>query len=281
MRRPMLSSLTAALASAALLAAGLASTPAQATAADRAGDAAERSAGTFSWNGTWRTSLWGDAVATHRPNTVDSRVENVTFNWGGRSIQPNVPFGDAVLRVKDRAYGSWFEYVYPGGIADSTETRRGRIYVSVSNGGKALTGEYTLSPDETLRTDFTATCIAGECLGNTASLAEIENGGTTDPTDPTDPGDNSSVVPKTGKIKGAGVVKKGTVAKYKFRALGGVKATFRCKVDRQAWRKCSSPYAVKTKAMKPGRHVLKVRAVYNGKRDKTPSKKSIRIVARG
>ena len=280
MRRPMLSSLTAAITTtvtAALLTAGLAAAPSQAD-VSTAADTTSQRAGTFTWNGTWRTSLWGDATAAYTQSS-DGRLNTVTFNWGGRPIQPNVPYGDAALRVKDRAYGTWFEYIYPGGVSDSTETRRGRIYVSVSNGGQKLTGEYTVSPDETLRTDFTATCIAGDCLGNTASPEEIANGGTTDPTTPG--GNDPVAAPKTGKIKGSGVVKKGTVAKYKFRALGGVKATFQCKLDTKSWRKCSSPYAVKTKSLKPGRHVLKVRAVFKGKRDKTPSKKVIRVVARG
>lgn len=43
---------------------------------------------------------------------------------------------------------------------------------------------------------------------------------------------------------------------------------FECKVDKAKWKSCTSP--LKLKKLKPGRHVLKVRATYE-KTDKSPA----------
>ena len=54
--------------------------------------------------------------------------------------------------------------------------------------------------------------------------------------------------------------------------------TFRCKVDRTAWRACGSP--LKLKRLKPGRHVFQVKAVNAvGEKEPAPQKRRFKVVA--
>jgi hypothetical protein len=59
-------------------------------------------------------------------------------------------------------------------------------------------------------------------------------------------------------------------------------ATFQCKIDKKVWKACTSPHKVATKNLKAStdgiKHVLKVRAVLAGVVDKTPSKKTFKVV---
>jgi len=64
----------------------------------------------------------------------------------------------------------------------------------------------------------------------------------------------------------------------KLRVLAtGIKETptFRCKLDKRRWRKCASPKTYKR--LKPGRHVVKVRAFTATASDQTPAKRKFRI----
>lgn len=53
-------------------------------------------------------------------------------------------------------------------------------------------------------------------------------------------------------------------------------STFSCKLDRKAWRACSSPF--KTPKLAYGRHTFKVRASHAGITDPTPAKKTFRVL---
>ena len=77
--------------------------------------------------------------------------------------------------------------------------------------------------------------------------------------------------PETSRIDGPKKVTKGTKAFFTF-AASVASATFECQVDTGAYKPCASPYKVKTKRLKTGKHTLTVRAVQPaGNADPTPS----------
>ena len=86
--------------------------------------------------------------------------------------------------------------------------------------------------------------------------------------------------PETGKIDGPKKVTKGTKAFFTFGApVAG--ATFECQVDTGAYKPCSSPFKVKTKKLKTGKHTLTVRAVQPaGNADPTPSTFKFKVTRR-
>ena len=64
--------------------------------------------------------------------------------------------------------------------------------------------------------------------------------------------------------------------KLRFTASGTKeRATFRCRLDKRPWRRCASPKLYKH--LKPGRHVVKVRAYTPTAKDPTPAKRKFRI----
>ena len=66
--------------------------------------------------------------------------------------------------------------------------------------------------------------------------------------------------PETSRIDGPKKVTKGTKAFFTF-AASVASATFECQVDTGAFKPCASPFKVKTKKLKIGKHTLTVRAV--------------------
>ena len=77
--------------------------------------------------------------------------------------------------------------------------------------------------------------------------------------------------PDTSRIDGPTKVTKGTKAFFTFVA-SVASATFECQVDTGTYKLCSSPFKVKTKKLKIGKHTLTVRAVQPaGNADPTPS----------
>lgn len=85
------------------------------------------------------------------------------------------------------------------------------------------------------------------------------------------------VAPDTGAITGPKKVAKGKTAKFKLPAAGaGI--SFQCKVDQGAWKACTSPYKVRTKKLKLGKHKVWVRAVRSGLVDPTPTKKAFKVI---
>jgi hypothetical protein len=64
--------------------------------------------------------------------------------------------------------------------------------------------------------------------------------------------------------------------KVRFKATGTKeKASFKCRIDKRRWRRCTSPKTYKR--LKPGRHVVKVRAFGSTTSDQTPAKRKFRI----
>jgi Ca2+-binding RTX toxin-like protein len=84
--------------------------------------------------------------------------------------------------------------------------------------------------------------------------------------------------PDTGRIEGPTKVTKGTKAFFTF-AASVAGATFECLVDTAAFKACASPFKVKSKKLKAGRHTLSVRAVQPaGNADATPSTFRFKVV---
>lgn len=82
--------------------------------------------------------------------------------------------------------------------------------------------------------------------------------------------------PETLSISGRAKVTKPRTAKFTF-SSPTAGAAFQCKVDRKAWKACTSPYKVRTKKLEPGKHKLLVRAVVGSAVDATPSRKVFRV----
>jgi Ca2+-binding RTX toxin-like protein len=85
--------------------------------------------------------------------------------------------------------------------------------------------------------------------------------------------------PETGAIQGPTKITKGTKT---FLTFGSpvTGATFECQLDQAAFKACSSPFKVKTKKLKTGKHTLNVRAVQPaGNVDPTPSTFKFKVVA--
>jgi hypothetical protein len=64
--------------------------------------------------------------------------------------------------------------------------------------------------------------------------------------------------------------------KLRFKATGTKeKASFKCRIDKRRWSRCASPKTYKR--LKPGRHLVKVRAFGSTTSDQTPAKRKFRI----
>jgi Ca2+-binding RTX toxin-like protein len=86
--------------------------------------------------------------------------------------------------------------------------------------------------------------------------------------------------PETSRIDGPTKVTKGTKAFFTF-AASVASATFECQVDTGAYKPCASPFKVKTKKLKKGKHTLNVRAVQPaGNADPTPSTLKFKVTAK-
>jgi hypothetical protein len=80
-------------------------------------------------------------------------------------------------------------------------------------------------------------------------------------------------VPQTKIVK---LKKRHRKVKLRFAATGTKEAaTFKCRLDKRRWRRCASPKVYKR--LKPGRHVIKVRAFTPTAKDPTPAKRKFRV----
>ena len=78
-------------------------------------------------------------------------------------------------------------------------------------------------------------------------------------------------------LNGPKKLKAGAAASYGF---GSTEAgsTFECNVDKAAPKPCSSPFKLKTKGLKPGKHTLTVAAVdAAGNADPTPATIDVKL----
>ncbi len=88
----------------------------------------------------------------------------------------------------------------------------------------------------------------------------------------TEPADTTP--PRTRIVSGPARVGYERLARFRF-ASSESQSTFRCKLDGKRWKKCRSPYKVR---VKPGKHLLKVRAIDRfGNADPTPARFSWRV----
>ena len=86
--------------------------------------------------------------------------------------------------------------------------------------------------------------------------------------------------PETSRVDGPTKVAKGTKAFFLF-AASVTSATFECQVDTGAFKACASPFKVKTRKLKVGKHTLTVRAVQPaGNADATPSTFQFKVTAK-
>jgi hypothetical protein len=97
--------------------------------------------------------------------------------------------------------------------------------------------------------------------------------------------------PKTGKVRGPKQIEQAKKGSFRFSGPPG--ATFECRVDKTRkqqggpketagkkpvpWKACKSPYKVKAKNLKLGKHTVYVRAVQFGTADPTPSKRKFKV----
>ena len=97
--------------------------------------------------------------------------------------------------------------------------------------------------------------------------------------------------PDTGAITGPKKIKHRKKGSFAFTGPSG--ATYECRVDTTRkqqtgakgkkgkkpvpWQACSSPYQVKTKKLKVGKHTVYVRAVQFGLTDQTPSARKFKV----
>jgi Ca2+-binding RTX toxin-like protein len=85
--------------------------------------------------------------------------------------------------------------------------------------------------------------------------------------------------PETGAITGPKKVKAGVKASYTF-SSPTPGATFQCQLDgKGAWKSCASPYTLRTKKLKPGKHTLRVRAVTSTP-DASPSSLKVKVTGK-
>ncbi len=87
--------------------------------------------------------------------------------------------------------------------------------------------------------------------------------------------------PETSRVDGPKKVTKGTKAYYTF-AASVASATFECQIDTGVFKPCSSPFKVKTKRLRTGKHTLTVRAIQPaGNPDPTPSTFKFKVKVQG
>jgi hypothetical protein len=91
-----------------------------------------------------------------------------------------------------------------------------------------------------------------------------------------------STAPRTRVTMGPGVKTRKRIATFRFKDIttDPPGTTFACKVDKARWRHCSSPF--RAKHLKPGRHVLKIRATdLAGNVERHPATRRFIVVPRG
>lgn len=134
------------------------------------------------------------------------------------------------------------------------------MQVVIAEDGLSLTGNWSYEGNPEWDGTWTATCVAGACLGNTTS--------------PT-----GAVEPVTGAIKGPRVLRRPAKKAYRFTSpTAGVSYQYR--IDKRKWRTArGAKIRIASKRLRLGRHVLRVRAVLDGAVDPTPSRKRFKVLA--
>lgn len=182
------------------------------------------------------------------PDVLDSRT------YAGRVVYRALDGNDTVLGGAGPDYvdgGSGNDSLNPGGGSDAVHGGEGNDAISVQD-GVADVVDCGAGTDSVIadRSDALSNC-------ETVSLP----------------------APETGKIDGPKKIVKGEKATYAF-GSSTAGATFECQLDKGAFKACSSPFKVKSKKLKTGKHTLTVRAVQPaGNVDPTPSAFKFKVIA--
>jgi len=91
-----------------------------------------------------------------------------------------------------------------------------------------------------------------------------------------------STAPRTRVTMGPGVKTRKRIATFRFKDIttDPPGTTFVCKVDKKKWKHCASPF--RAKHLKPGRHVVKIRATdLAGNVERHPVKRRFKVIRRG
>ena len=112
----------------------------------------------------------------------------------------------------------------------------------------------------------------------TFRVRAVDRAGNVDPTPATFDFEVADVVPPQTRVIKAKINKRKRTARFRF-GSSEQGSSFRCKLDKQKFRPCSSPKAYRK--LKPGRHVFRVAAIAPaGNRDASPARKRFRIPKR-
>jgi hypothetical protein len=209
----------------------------------------------------------------------------------GASLTPRIK-GQAELNTAIKIYGTSDCSGVPAAIGTSAELASAGIEVTVAAGSS---------------TNFRAT--ATDANGDTSPCSATVSYSQQTPTPPSGPGSDPGTPPGTdpgssptaprgtsgsgGKSKGGGVTFHTPDTKITFAPAGVTRvrrpvfrfadplneqgSSFKCKLDREAWRGCGSP--LKVKRLKLGRHKLRVRAVNAlGVPDPDPALRAFKVV---
>jgi len=210
----------------------------------------------------------------------------------GASLTPRIK-GQAELDTAIKIYGTSDCSGVPAAIGTSTELASAGIEVTVAAGSST---NFRATATDT--NGDTSPCSAAVSYAQQAPTPPPDPG--SDPGTPpgTDPGSNSTGSRGTsggsgGKSRGGGVTFHTPDTKITFAPAGVTRvrrpvfrfadplneqgSSFKCKLDREAWRGCGSP--LKVKRLKLGRHKLRVRAVNAlGVPDPDPALRAFKVV---
>jgi secreted trypsin-like serine protease len=178
-------------------------------------------------------SCYGDSGGPlfAKTSTGARRVVGVT-SWGNGCAEKNSP--GVYARVADTKLRTWVASEVPGGVASDSAPADG--------GGTETGGDGGTTDNEPTTTDPAA------------------EGDTTPP--------ETTLRRAKPRLVRAATTRRKAIYRFRFRSSED-SSTFECKLDRRAWRECSSPKRVK---VAPGRHRFRVRATDSvGNTDSTPA----------
>jgi hypothetical protein len=195
-------------------------------------------------------------LPTSGTNQVDARAFPGQLDLVGKGGAdtflggPGEDFLDGGSGVDQITGGPGFDYIVAGPGDDTVTTRDGEP-------DRVLCGDGT----DTVVADASDLLVACETVQLPVSPPAI------------------ATTPETGAVSGPKKVSVGKKAVFSF-SSPTAGATFQCQLDgKGAWKTCASPYSLKTRKLKAGKHTLAVRAVA-GSTDATPAVRKFKIVGK-
>lgn len=220
---------------------------------------------TVVWSGA-RIGAAGETVqaATHARGGAWTPSEDVAPAVAGAVVQ-----NPAVVRGPDGTTVAAWELSSGGhGIIQSASRPAGGSWQSPTT----LSAADGNSQAHTLAAGSDGTLAAAWYTAQFLVQAVVADKALAKPVPPVAP---NAKAPETGTISGKAKLSRHHAGRFTF--TGPTGATFQCKVDKAPWRSCRSPYTVATKRLRPGKHLLSVRAVLAGVSDPTPSVKRFKV----